>query len=1324
MKKLIIVFVAALLGVCAANAVPAYPGKQKVTQPDGSVVTVQLHGDEWRNFFTTADGYTVVKDSRGYFVYAEKKEGELVATSRVAHDSEARSAEDRAWLQSVPKYQAPAMKSKMAEAQQKEGVRRQKAQAMHRNPQYDYSIFRGLIVLVEYNDQSFSRLNYAAIINDMVNKEGYTGYDNTQYGRFTGSVRDYFHDNSTGLFTPQFDIVGPYQVNRSKYYAKQTDNATQLTYDVINLIDDDIDFSDYDRDGDGEVDMIYFIFAGAGSHVTGTQLIWPHAYTIMNPNGGWNWQVYKDGVQLGSYACSVELYGNEASTTLDGIGTICHEFSHVLGLPDLYDTDYEDYGQSDDPGDWSIMAGGSYLNNSRTPCGYSLYERYAIGFAYPQTLTAPGTYELGSIASTNEGFRLDTPVKNEYFLLENRQKSDKWDQYLAGHGMLVFRVDSTSSSAWNNNKVNSNPNHNYYELLRADGVKSNYYGAYAAGSDPFPGTKNVRVLDNNTSPANLKTWANEETRMGLKNISESDGVITFDLKDNLGPSELLLPEEVEVMIGGTRQLQAVITPSTSTYVLTWESEDESVATVTDNGLVTAVAIGETHIYVRSDNGLEASCLVKVVELPDAATIRDFCTMEEGSLAVLHLNDAQVLYVDGDDCYVRDKTGAVVFTSTGLTLHQNDILNGQVCGQLGSRDQMPLFVGVQEMTTAANLTVTEGEAAKPRAVAFDELTSADYGDLVEISSTQLLNDDDFYIFNGETRMRITNMFGLSGLEMPAAIDGRLFCVKGIYGTETIDGELVDEIYLTASPEKIGEAQTKVTAKSYTREYGEDNPYFEYDTTGASLNGSPEITCEATKDSPAGTYPIIVRRGDVTNESCTYTDGTLTITPAVLTVKTGDYTRQQGQDDPTFELSYEGFKNDETVDVLTTLPQPSTTATWESAPGNYDIVISGGEADNYTFNYVKGKLTVTTADPVKVTVRNYTREYGEDNPYFEYDTTGASLNGSPEITCEATAESPVGTYPIIISKGAVRNFNDTYVNGTLTITKAPLTVKAGNYTRQQGQDDPSFDLTYEGFKLSETADVLTVKPKATTKATWESAPGNYDVVVSGGESGNYTFSYVKGTLTVTTAEPVKLTVGSYTREYGEENPYFEYDATGVVYGSPEIICEATAESPVGTYPIVIRKGEVRNFNDSYVNGTLTITKAPLTVSVKDAERNTGEDNPVFELTYDGWKLNDSESVLTVKPVATTEATKDSPEGEYTIVVSGGEAQNYEFQYVNGKLIVHFVDAIRAIEGSGQTFDVYTTSGMLVGRQVTSLKELPRGIYIVRWDSGSQLIHVHSK
>lgn len=309
---------------------------------------------------------------------------------------------------------------------------------------------------------------------------------------------------------------------------------------------------------------------------------------------------------------------------------------------------------------------------------------------------------------------------------------------------------------------------------------------------------------------------------------------------------------------------------------------------------------------------------------------------------------------------------------------------------------------------------------------------------------------------------------------------------------------------------------VTANTIKMKYGDVVPELTYQKSDPSVKGTPTLSCEATSTSPVGTYPIVISKGSIEADEVKFVNGSLIIEKAPLTVSAGNYTKKQGDPMPVFKAVYNGFKNNETEDVLTKKPVITTTATEASAPGSYPVTVSGAEAQNYDISYKPGTLTVTEADAVIITAKSYSRAYGDNNPTFEYEVQGAQLDGVPEITCEATKGSPVGTYAIVVKQGTVKNYNMTFANGTLTVTKAPLTVSAGNYTKKQGDPMPEFKASYQGFKNNETEDVLTKKPVIMTTATESSAPGEYPVTVSGAEAQNYDINYQPGTLTVTEAE----------------------------------------------------------------------------------------------------------------------------------------------------------------------------------------------------------------
>ncbi len=522
MRKLFTLLLLAA-AVLTARAIPAFPYAQSITQPDGSMVTIVMHGDENFNYATTSDGYTVTWNPEGYVVYAQIENNEIKPTSIVARDAQSRTASDEDFLRSVGKMALPATGSIEAAVASRKAPR-------HKLSTWDISKFHGLVILVQFNDRPFLYSNTHELFNNMINGNGYTGYYDSIHSKqvdCTGSVHDYFNENSNGNFAPYFDVVGPVEVDYAQTHPQQATNARSIFTAALKQVDSTIDYSKYDTNGDGVVDMVYFIVSGGGSHAgNNSSYLWPHASTFSG--------LRLDGVSFGRYACSTELYGLENRKQLDGIGTICHEFSHVLGLDDHYDVDYATSGYSSHPNRWDLMAAGSYNGESRTPAGYNLYERWALGWSTPQVVASRGVRKVYPLQESNAGYRINSQLADEYFLVENRQPT-RWDAALPGNGLLVWRVDSTSTTAWTSNKVNNNPDHNYFELVRAaehdtivaSGVKS-YTLAVDGKWDPFPGSAGVDSLVNATSKPHINSWTGLKTEWTLKNIKTGNGYMTFN----------------------------------------------------------------------------------------------------------------------------------------------------------------------------------------------------------------------------------------------------------------------------------------------------------------------------------------------------------------------------------------------------------------------------------------------------------------------------------------------------------------------------------------------------------------------------------------------------------------------------------------------------------------------------------------------------------------------------------------------------------------------------------------------------------------------------
>lgn len=493
---------AALFISLAAGAVPAKPGPFQYTQPDGSVVTLERHGDEFLNWTTLYGTQRVVElDENGFW--------------RPSQISEA---------------------SREAARLRRQTVGEQRLQILHTRSRSNVSMTQGSrhipVFLVEFPDKNFSVENPADSFSAMLNQPGYSGNEGT------GSVQDYFMDNSHGRFQPIFDVYGPVMLpNEMAYYGKNrsgqgTDIRPELAlFDACVILADQVDFSIYDADGDGFVDMTLFYYAGySEAEGASTNTIWPHQYTVQASSSDEARNTRFNGKRLGNYFCTAELKGTQG-TKQCGIGPTCHEFSHSLGLPDFYDTDYEKNGECMGLTSFSLMDGGCYLNESRTPPYLNAEERVMLGWMAEEEVLdlTSGTVSFPAIQN-NVAYISYCSVEGEYYLYECRDASG-WDAYLP-EGMLIYHADksmdhrvgnTTAYDLWNNwrysNSINAYGNHPcFYVVPAADPNNFNYKGSLSRWV--FPGASNVKSF----SP---KDWDGNSCGVSLSSISYADGKVSF-----------------------------------------------------------------------------------------------------------------------------------------------------------------------------------------------------------------------------------------------------------------------------------------------------------------------------------------------------------------------------------------------------------------------------------------------------------------------------------------------------------------------------------------------------------------------------------------------------------------------------------------------------------------------------------------------------------------------------------------------------------------------------------------------------------------------------
>ncbi len=469
--------------------------------------------------------------------------------------------------------------------------------------------------------------------------------------------------------------------------------------------------------------------------------------------------------------------------------------------------------------------------------------------------------------------------------------------------------------------------------------------------------------------------------------------------------------------------------------------------------------------------------------------------------------------------------------------------------------------------------------------------------------------------------------------------------------------------------VGKATLTVTAADANRAYGAPNPTFSASATGAQNSDSFTFTetTSATSASPAGTYSIVptATGANIGNYTVVYVNGTLTVGKATLTVTAADANRTYGVANPAFSASATGAQNGDSFTFT-----ESTSATVNSAPGTYPIVpvASGANINDYTVVYNNGTLTIGKAT-LTVTAADASRAYGVANPTFSASATGAQNSDTFTFTesTTATASSAPGTYPIVpVASGAnINDYNVVYVNGTLTIGKATLTVTAADASRAYGAANPTFSASATGEQNSDTFTFT-----ESTTATTSSPIGNYAIVpsASGANLANYTVVYVNGTLSIGQAT-LTVTAANATRAYGTPNPAFSASATGAQNSDSFTFTEsttATQTSPAGTYSIVptATGANIGNYNVVYVNGTLTISKATLTVTAADANRSYGTPNPTFSASATGAQNGDSFTFTESTP-----ATQASAPGTYAIIptATGTNLADYNVTYVNGTLTI---------------------------------------------------------
>lgn len=519
MKQRIFILNALLCLVLSVWAVPAKRGVWcSLSLVDGTEVKAQLVGDEFLHYYVSEDGTKYVQDeSTGLY---RKMTDEVTAQRRAA------------------------VRRAQAQGRQKRMLRKAQASNAFQGTK------KGLIILVQFTDSKFKSGHNLALYKRIANDANYS--DNN----FKGSIKDYFKAQSHGMFELDFDVVGICQLQHPyAYYGKNNSQkedvkpGEMVAEACLWAHEHGINFSKYDWNGDGEVDQVFVLYAGHGeASYKDANTIWPHMYYLSASDYGKSLSL--DGVTVDTYACSSELNGDG---NLDGIGTFCHEFSHCMGFPDLYDTSYAGWFGM---GDFDLMCSGSYNGDSKCPAGYSAYEKAECGWLTLKDMTniEQETSIVGVQPMSADGDAYIIKNKgheDEYYILENRQKTG-WDSYLPASGLMITHVDY-NADIWDWNMPNTSGkyedangntktnDHQRLTIFRA-GKSTDEYGD---ASDLYPYGSN-NSLTATSSPAatlhNTNSDGSNYMHIDINNIAVKSGKASFTLSNrNAGTDTPVIP---------------------------------------------------------------------------------------------------------------------------------------------------------------------------------------------------------------------------------------------------------------------------------------------------------------------------------------------------------------------------------------------------------------------------------------------------------------------------------------------------------------------------------------------------------------------------------------------------------------------------------------------------------------------------------------------------------------------------------------------------------------------------------------------------------------
>ncbi len=768
-----------LLIVCSLGMLHAAPAKNTpitVTEPDGSTLTVYLHGDEYFSWRTTSNGTPIVKCD-GYYHYAlYQANGEVSATSqRVVSNGTITTPNSSVVAQEMESIARTAMATKRAESRT--------TSVMTKAAFPTNGTIKSIAILVEFQDVKFTTEEANTAFYNMLNLEGYSENGST------GSARDYFAANSGGTYIGDFDVYGVYTLdNDCAYYGGNSNNGgdirpQQLAIDAVAKCDaDGVDFSQYDYDNDGYIDNVFIYYAGYNEAEGGDEdTVWPHRYYVYD-------NTTYDGKVLYGYACSSELRSN-SGTTMAGIGTFCHEFSHVLGLADHYDTDGSTNGTSVGLGTYDIMSSGNYNNDGCTPPMYNALELDIAGWCTPTVVEGAEAMTLAPLQYYDKKtLRINTEVEGEYFLIEARnQDVIVWENYIAANGLFIYHVDRSDSymSYWSNNAPNADTSHECFKFVVASNISTSSQ-LFTWAKVPYP------YMSNNawsaTSSPKAESWGGVVVDYQLQNIARTgDNYESVYLeiieKEQLSISGIITDANTGVGVSSATitltSLASGIEYTTTTTTSGWYELDKlpdgnyDVTIIADDYSTYTDEIALTQGVVRN---FEMTCLTNYLGYHNGNGMYGF-TVDYWHKGYITLNDSKLAGLEGNaitaiNIYLTTSFGG---GTVGITPSNSTMVSKEITKTVSGNSWQYVDMSEFELYVEEGVTYEvsiEGES--PWTFVVDDDTSGEYD-------------------------------GLSNM-MQMDANGRSFTINEVTGGSCLGNILIELVVTNTTPEVDNIAQT--------------------------------------------------------------------------------------------------------------------------------------------------------------------------------------------------------------------------------------------------------------------------------------------------------------------------------------------------------------------------------------------------------------------------------------------------------------------------------------------------------------------------------------